>query len=149
MPPVAPPLAAAGAPLPMRMSAAAGGLSVYVTLPSGPTILYCANAPHAAPPSNSATVATRSRRAGRAAAGDGARAGMRGFIVGMVRKERTVSQATASARLSGRRPAGDAEMAQHRIDAGGASAERLEAVERAAAAADLEDLAPVTATRVQ
>src|SRR5438094_716788 len=50
--------------------AAAGGLSVKVTLPSGPTTLYvCAIAPTATPPSSSATVARRARRDGRAAAG--------------------------------------------------------------------------------
>src|SRR4051812_33319396 len=51
-----------GVPLAGGMSGAAGGLAVYVPLPSGPTILYCASAATAVPPSSSATAARRARR---------------------------------------------------------------------------------------
>src|ERR1051325_6264336 len=64
--------------------AAAGGLSVYVILPSGPTTLYvCASAPAATLPSSSATEARRARRDGRAAAEEVV---FSLFIVGIVRK---------------------------------------------------------------
>ena len=58
----------------------------------------------------------------------------------------------AASRVSSVRPTasgGDAEVPQHRVDARGTAPEGLEAVERIAAAADLEDLLPVAPAGVE